>query len=460
MNCWRNRNNRRRILERRLKTGEWIEMINYFRNIFTSDYDNDPAFVRLVRVVLALSALSTAIIAVILAFAAQRFASVVAVLVVAILSAISLFLAHRNILWPGKAIFPLTVLAAVIFLAINAHGLHDSSIVGFTTVIIFTSLFAGQKAIPLATFSTLLGVWAVAYADMTGINTSPLAYRTGWDDVAVITIVQVIAAASLNGLMSRLSSVLENIRRSEKELLENNRELTDIRASLEDKVIERTRAADVARMEAEAQAWYARGQVQLAEKMRGELDVPMLANNVTSFLCQYLDAHTGALFLAFGDTLKLTGRYAYVEHANRKSEFRIGENLIGEVAKSNRKMKFVATSGTAPLISSALGDAKPNQILIAPIEADGKVFGVVELATLGEFTDKHETFLSHVSESVAIAFRTAQTRLRMNELLMQSQQQAEELQSQEEELRAANEQLQAQAENLSSIVRKNKWDTT
>jgi GAF domain-containing protein len=225
--------------------------------------------------------------------------------------------------------------------------------------------------------------------------------------------------------------------------LERSQQLNQIveadRVSLEQRVQDRTAAAEsaraeaeLARHEAEAQAWYTRGQAQLAEKMRGELDLSTLANNVTSFLCQYLGAHTGALFLVSGDVLKLTGRYAYVGHANRKSEFSIGESLIGEVAKSHQKVKLTITPDAAPLISSALGEAQPNQILIAPIEAEGNVFGVAELATLGEFSAEHEAFLSRVSESVAIAFRTTQTRLRVNELLAQSQQQAADSRAQAE----------------------------
>jgi GAF domain-containing protein len=64
-------------------------------------------------------------------------------------------------------------------------------------------------------------------------------------------------------------------------------------------------------------------------------------------------------------------------------------------------------------------------VLIAPISTDGQVFGVVELATLGQFSAEHETFLKRVSESIAIALRTAQTRERIASLLAESQRQTE-----------------------------------
>jgi GAF domain-containing protein len=121
---------------------------------------------------------------------------------------------------------------------------------------------------------------------------------------------------------------------------------------------------------------------------------------------------------------------------------------VGETARSNQSIRVADLPLDALMISSALGEAKPNQLLIAPIAVDGRVLGVVELATLSAFSADHEAFLGLVSESIAIAFRTAQARIQIRELLSQSQLQAEELQAQEEELRTANEELQAKADRL------------
>jgi GAF domain-containing protein len=220
--------------------------------------------------------------------------------------------------------------------------------------------------------------------------------------------------------------------------------------------LERKRAeteAEILRKNIEAQSWLTRGQAQLAEKMRGEQTIEMLANNITSYLCRYLDAQTGALFIVSGEKLKLTGRYAYVEYTGQKDEFGFGENLIGEAAKANRIIRMDDIPADAPLVSSALGDAIPRQVLIAPIEAERQVVGVVELATLTQFSTQSEIFLNHVSENIAIALRTAQTRVQVNDLLAQSQRQAEELQAQEEELRASNEELQSQADNIRGAMR-------
>jgi putative methionine-R-sulfoxide reductase with GAF domain len=426
-------------------------MINYFKNFLASANNQDSDSVKLLRAVLIIVSLSVLGIALLLIFINHKLGSgSLGAFIISLLSGAALFLSYRNIHWVGRLLFPLAALVGLTFMAITTDGLHDSTIMGFTLVIIFTSLLAGQNAIALATVSTLIAIWIVAYADITGISQSLFAKATKINDAiglaTVFSMIQIIAAGSLNALMSRLNSVLENVRRSEKELLENNRELNNIRASLEEKVIERTRAAESARAEAESQAWFTRGQAQLAEQMRGDLDLPTLANNITSHLSRYIGAQTGALFVASGDVLKLTGRYAYVERAHQKSEFRLGESLIGEAAKSKRIIIVDDIPTDAILVSSALGEAMPRQILIAPLESNGQVLGVIEFATLTQFTADHQALLKRVSESVAIALRTVQTRLQMSDLLMRSQQQAEELQAQEEELRASNEELRVKAE--------------
>ncbi len=258
------------------------------------------------------------------------------------------------------------------------------------------------------------------------------------------------------GLLLISITVLRN--RFEKSRLDElrsvNQALQVIQATLEERVNERTSLADRARADAEiarrtavAQVWFMQGQAQLAEKMRGEQSTEMLANNIISHLCQYVGAQTGALFLISGEKLKLTGRYAYVEHLAQRDEFGLGDNLVGEAARENRIIHLTGV-GDAPLVGSALGNTRPKQLLIVPVQVDAKVFGVLELATLHAFSTDHVAFLSRNIENIAIAFQTAHTRDRIASLLLESQRQAEELQTQEEELRSANEELRAQAENV------------
>uniref|UniRef100_UPI003D13C893 GAF domain-containing protein n=1 Tax=Vibrio sp. TaxID=678 RepID=UPI003D13C893 len=90
----------------------------------------------------------------------------------------------------------------------------------------------------------------------------------------------------------------------------------------------------------------------------------------------------------------------------------------------------------------------PRHIIVFPVMYEGRVLGVIELGTLTEFDPAQKEFIQTALNNIAIAFNTAQARDRINELLAETQQQAEELQTQSEELRVANEELETQTRSL------------
>ena len=224
-------------------------MNNYFRNIISTEYDQDPAFVRLVRIVLGVS---TALITILdVAYALKtgspnvRIAAAV-IGSVALLSAISFFLTFHNILWPGKTLFPLMFLSAVIFTAIVANGTHDTAMMGFPVVIIVATLLAGKRVIPLATVLAVLGVLIVTYADIKGITNNVIPNSDYTDDIVAFIILLFITAATLNELMTRLNSALDTSRANEQAQIKSNQELRQLQASLEQRVADRTRDLSIA----------------------------------------------------------------------------------------------------------------------------------------------------------------------------------------------------------------------
>ncbi len=234
--------------------------------------------------------------------------------------------------------------------------------------------------------------------------------------------------------------------------------------SLEERIADRTAVAESARAEAEASAaeaqsarkdleaqiWLVTGQTQLAAAIRSEPNLSKLANNIIRQVSQYVGAQAGVLYLLEKETLKQTGSYSFRARPGFEGTFQLGQGLVGQVAADNRSIVLTRPEN-ATIISTGLVDFAPRQVLLTPFDENGQVAGVLELATLTAFTKRHEDFLAHVSESIGIAVRTAQARQRLADVLLETQQQAEELQAQEEELRAANEELQAQAENLRSV---------
>ncbi len=204
---------------------------------------------------------------------------------------------------------------------------------------------------------------------------------------------------------------------------------------------------EAAKQALEIQMWQTAGQAHLNDKLRGEQDISTLANNVIQQLCKYLNATMGTLYVSEDQKLQLAGSYAYTPSRLSAAQFHWGEGLIGQAALEKQPIVIDAPSEHIT-VTSSLGDIHLKQLLVAPFVYDGQVGGVIELAGLAEFSPAQIEFLNKALENVAITFTTAQARHRVNELLFETQQQAETLQSQEEELRAANEELASQTESL------------
>jgi CheY-like chemotaxis protein/signal transduction histidine kinase len=90
----------------------------------------------------------------------------------------------------------------------------------------------------------------------------------------------------------------------------------------------------------------------------------------------------------------------------------------------------------------------PRNVVVQPLLYDNKLLGVIELASKEVLDDQNLDFLISVSENIAISINSARSRQKVNDLLLQTQNQAEELRQQQEELRVSNEELEEQTRAL------------
>ncbi|MEI6422378.1 MAG: ATP-binding protein, partial [Lentisphaerota bacterium] len=198
----------------------------------------------------------------------------------------------------------------------------------------------------------------------------------------------------------------------------------------------------------EKQNWLKTGQTRLNDGIRGDLDLDAICRSVLDFLASYLDIKVGGVFILEGDTLRLLGTYGYKKRKNLSVEFKIGESLVGQAALEKKRILLTNVPEDYIYVSSGLGESVPRNIVDMPLMADNQLVGVLEIATIGDIEGRAEEFLDLVSEGIGIAIASAKARVKMKELLEQTQQQAEELQTQQEELKVANEELEEQTKSL------------
>ncbi len=370
----------------------------------------------------------------------------------------ALLLMNRGYVRLVAWLFSLVLWLAVTILVAISGGIINPETTGYVVVVMTAGLLSGaQTALVFAGLSVISACGVFFFEQQGWVDTNILTVGPSGGLTIVIVNISMVTALLYLALTS-LNHALRRARRNEQSLLENNRELQTIRASLEEQVVERTQglaaakeAAEAANRQLETQMWQITGQAQLSQVMQGEQDLNTLAHNVVGHLCQYLEAQVGLLFLAQDAVLELKGGYAYTPDQSAVKRFKLGEGLVGQAALEKQPISLTNLSEEHLILASGLGEVIPQQVLVYPFVYAGQVVGVLELGKLTEFGPEQATFLDKALESVAVAFHTAQTRGRVDELLLETQQQAEEMQVREEELRAANEELAAQTEQLRAI---------
>ena len=197
----------------------------------------------------------------------------------------------------------------------------------------------------------------------------------------------------------------------------------------------------------EVQLWMRTGQMRFAERIQGDQRLDTLGSNVLGLLTDYLGAQVGAVYIAEGAGFRRFAGYALAA-GSESDVVRPGDGLLGQAVKENRVLEVTDVPEGYLAVTSALGGSRPARLLVAPASVDGVVRAVIELGFFRRVLPADRELLSRVSESFAVAVRAARDRTRLEELLAETQRQAEELQAQQEELRVNNEELEEQSRAL------------
>lgn len=193
--------------------------------------------------------------------------------------------------------------------------------------------------------------------------------------------------------------------------------------------------------------WLQTGIAELNEKIRGELAVKQLTENIIQFVAEYSGCQTGAIYLNENNTLHFHHGYAYVPQEN-KMQVRIGEGITGQALAGRKPILIENIQPGALHLQVAEGTILPGHIIAFPIYFENRIKGVIELASINNFEKKKLDFFHAVSHSIGILINNAKNRQKLQELLAQTKAQAEELKAQHSELENINAELEAQTEKL------------
>jgi len=196
----------------------------------------------------------------------------------------------------------------------------------------------------------------------------------------------------------------------------------------------------------EREDWLKSGQNQLSEQIRGELDISTLSRNIIIFLAKYLRGQIGCLYILDEKKheLILTGSYAFHKRKDPNAKIQMGQGLVGQAAFEKELISITNIPDDYMRINSATGDSIPGNVVVVPVLYENNLKGVIELGSFDEFSDDKLNFLKRVSENIAIAINSAQSRQKLNALLNETKKQAQELERQQKVLESSNTELEEQ----------------
>ncbi|WP_422658336.1 response regulator [Paenibacillus sp. EC2-1] len=207
------------------------------------------------------------------------------------------------------------------------------------------------------------------------------------------------------------------------------------------------------------QSWLNSNLARVTELLEGIESLEEVGQRFMSEFTPVIGAHYGALYIREEDKdpnkLMVRGSYAFEGGDAPRSSFTIGEGLVGQVALDKKSIMLNNPPENYMQVQSAWGSSKPGSIMIYPILFENELLGVLEMASFEQFTSLQEQLISQLSLSLGTLLNSIMGRMRVEELLRESQAlteelqcQSEELQTQQEELRRSNENLEEQTEAL------------
>ncbi|MFC9712033.1 response regulator [Paenibacillus sp. NPDC056933] len=208
------------------------------------------------------------------------------------------------------------------------------------------------------------------------------------------------------------------------------------------------------------QNWMSSNIARVPELLRGIGSIRQISQMFISEFTPVLGAQLGVVYLIdeekHPDELRRYGAYAFEENEDvGKEVYHIGEGLIGQAALDMTPIILDKTPDDYVNIGSATGSSRASGVMIYPVVFEDELIGVVELASFEGFTNLHTQLFSQLIMNLGVILNNVRRRLRVEELLRESQAlteelqvQSEELQTQQEELRRSNENLEEQTEAL------------
>jgi GAF domain-containing protein len=387
-------------------------MLNRLRNFVAlqdlNDRDALSLFKVLNSVVLIALVGSIGAIGATIAFGSTPEARMVMILL-ALLLFISFILLRLRIFFPAQVMAPISLFGTITFVIYIGSGLHDIAIIAYAGVLIVASLTLGKRA--MYAFSALIvaAIFIIWWAENTGALVTDASALTTPDDPFLISIVVMAITLTQAILINRDELSLQMARQSEQAQVEINKELLDLKTSLEKRVADRTEQLEKSIRQNTRRAAQFESIAQTARAMTSLQSLSELLPRIANLVSQQFGFYHVGIFLVDD-----AGEYAALAAANSPGGERMiqkGHRLkVGQIGI----VGYAAGSGTPRIALDTGLDAvyfdnpdlpETRSEIALPLKSGSQVIGVLDVQSTesSAFTNEDISSLSILADQIGIA---------------------------------------------------------
>jgi hypothetical protein len=197
-------------------------------------------------------------------------------------------------------------------------------------------------------------------------------------------------------------------------------------ALLSDKINEMIRNLKETTEKNREQDWLKTNIAKHTTMLQGQRDLRTVADLILTEAAPLVSAQYGAFYIVENRdgeeaVLRMTAGYAVSASETAGKAFRWGEGLVGQCARDARRILLTTVPAGYIGIRSGLGEASPSSIVVLPVLFEGRIKAVIELASVGPFSETHLDFLDQLTDGIGVVLNTIEANMRTEELLKQSQ---------------------------------------
>lgn len=198
----------------------------------------------------------------------------------------------------------------------------------------------------------------------------------------------------------------------------------------------------------ENKIWIQTGITQMSETLLGDKDLADLSHTALEDFVRYTNAQVGVMYIKNQEILQYAAGYALSGKYPAPDTIPVGQTLLGQAVLERKPLYLKDIPGDFLYITSSAGQTVPANVIIIPLLHAGIVEGVIEIGAFHPFREGILDFAQQVGSNIAVALQSTKSRVKLQELLEETQAQAEELQTQHSELESLNVELEAQTQKL------------